>query len=491
MSTTDPQNNGKVNEEQQPPYEWTILLYMAGDNNLSEECVYALTEIKSGLKVDQPRLKVVAQFDPAGTRAETKRYELQPRDISTLDDDAKKTGWKMRETDTGEPGNLLNFLIWGIPTFKAKHYMVVLVGHGTGTDDDFLSDDNPGNSLSIPELQNVFATVKENNYTIDILGMDTCLMSMAEVCYEMLHKNVKYMVGSEGFAPNTGWPYAEIISALSKKIPTDDYKADPDPARSVAQMIVDKYREFYEPYINGGISVDQSVLEVAKIVEVEKALSGLVEVLVEDLKQNKLDHRSAKQDALLMAHWEAQSYNGETFVDLYDFCQLLEERYKDVSVDKRCQEVREAIRNLVVRYVVSGAAFQYSYGLSIYFPWAALAQKYGRLSFPQATNWTEFLQRYHSKTRRKGRSGKAAVEDVNDQAVPVDPSDLPPVRSTVPTNKGRNGNVHSMRNPPSKELIFTWPDDEAKVADERTGTSETTASKEQVGSQAEAAATAY
>ena len=491
---SDPKQNGheKINfDELPPPYEWTVLLYMAGDNNLSEECVYALMEIKDAL-ADNPRLKVVAQFDPAGRRAETKRYELHPHPHS-LEHDARKTRWRTKETDTGEPSNLLDFLRWGMPTFRAEHYMVVLVGHGTGTDDDFLRDENPPNSLSIFELETIVKKMRDDGYTIDILGMDTCLMSMAEVCYQLLEHKVGYMVASEGFAPNTGWPYASIIDELSKNIPVDGTMSQADP-RWLAQMIVDKYREFYEPYINGGISVDQSVLEVALIDDVQKAMSDLVGVLLKEFKDGQLNYGSEKQNALILAHWETQSYNGEAFVDLYDFCKLLKARYKEPEVDDKCQKVIDAITKLVVRSVVSGAAFQFSYGLSISFPWATLSPDYINLSFPKQTKWTDFLKLYHFKTQRKGR-GEQIAGGVNHQAVLSTPGEVPPVRATVPTNKGRNGEVQSMRNPPSEEFVGTWPIEEPHVPDKRPavtavhwnngekqkGTSVTTASKKKSG----------
>jgi hypothetical protein len=45
---------------------------------------------------------------------------------------------------------------------------------------------------------------------IDIVGMDSCLMSMAEVAHE-LRGSVKYMISSESFGPQSGWPYGRII----------------------------------------------------------------------------------------------------------------------------------------------------------------------------------------------------------------------------------------------------------------------------------------
>jgi len=430
------------------PGKWTVMLYLAGDNNLSEECVYSLVEAKQSLTDNDKKLTVLAQFDPAGVHAQTKRYLLSGK--GSLEKDAQATGWTAYETDTGEPDNLLEFVRWSMSQFPAEHFMLVLVGHGSGTDDDFLlHDDNPPNALSIAELRYVFEKLSNDGRTIDILGMDTCLMNMAEVCFELLRTNLTYLVGSEGFSPNTGWPYKRIIKKLTDKIRDDEKGATAD---WLAPQIVEEYKQFYVPYINGGISVDQSALRVKKIDEVKKKMFSLVGTLLDEFDRGVLDYGKDNQNALLLAHWETQSYNGEVFVDLFDFCECLAVRYNKFSSDvvKRCREVQAAIKDLVVTSRVAGAAFQFSNGLSIYFPWAVRSPAYGNLAFASETRWVDFLDRYHTKTRREGRTDPGDI--LNDL----------PVRASVPTNKGRNGNVESMRNPPTKEYISPDPAPEPK-----------------------------
>ena len=75
--------------------------------------------------------------------------------------------------------------------------MVILAGHGAGTEEDFLlrDDTTPAKKGIRPvtrqlsqhaRLRKVFERVKKNlKIKIDILGMDVCLMSMIEVCYEL------------------------------------------------------------------------------------------------------------------------------------------------------------------------------------------------------------------------------------------------------------------------------------------------------------------
>ena len=56
----------------------------------------------------------------------------------------------------------------------------------------------------------------------------------------------------------------------------------------------------------------------------------------------------------------------------------------------------------------SGFACQYSYGLSIYFPWALVSPEYVNLSFAKdlaegGTGWLEFLDTHIIATRRDPR----------------------------------------------------------------------------------------
>jgi len=65
---------------------WTVMVYLAGDNNLSTECLFALTEMKKAAPGDQ--INVLAQFDPRDEYVPTHRYEINRNGSgSTLFDD--------------------------------------------------------------------------------------------------------------------------------------------------------------------------------------------------------------------------------------------------------------------------------------------------------------------------------------------------------------------------------------------------------------------
>src|SRR6185369_7830476 len=61
-----------------PLAEWTIMIYMAGDNNLSDDCVNALKTVQ-GIKTGDI-IHVIAQFDPADTRVSSHRVVMNLHD---------------------------------------------------------------------------------------------------------------------------------------------------------------------------------------------------------------------------------------------------------------------------------------------------------------------------------------------------------------------------------------------------------------------------
>jgi hypothetical protein len=438
--------------------KWAILIYQAGDNNLSEECVFALKEMKKiGTEETTASgatkfVDVVVQFDPRGRGNPTRQFKItKPGGDGDLESDEDTTKRKF-ETDVGSPQALLDFLCESIEAIKADYYMVVLSGHGGGMDEGFLLRDEERplsripSAVSLQDLAWVFSHTRLKDKLgadrmINILGFDACLMSMTELCYQLRTSSVvEYIVAPEGYSLNSGWPYERVLERLKKEIAPLD----------LAKFIVNQYINFYLDYHLGGISVDLSVLELKRIGDLKYTVDKLAESLIAALPSGTF------RDSLILAHWEAQSYNGEQCVDLYDFCSVLQKRLvktnpKEVVVDSRCNDVKEAIRDgatpLVKWSCFTGAAFQYSFGVSIYFPWSEfdIAANYITLDFGndgivtspptkpedfKRSKWLQFLFAYTKETQRVPRE---AVTH----------------RFTPPWNRGPEGGIHSMRNPPT------------------------------------------
>ncbi len=440
---------------------WTVMVYLAGDNNLTTECMFALTEMKQAAFGDH--VNVVAQFDPSDPQLPTHRYHIHRRgkkkgfrhdiidragyvtangEISFTKESLKaqalaierKSERQLRrpsldeaylrgspvdeevitdDTDTGCPITLYNFISFCIQEYPADHYLIVLSGHAGGTERDYLlRDESSAGSLTFNELKNVFRRVKrELGKPVDILGMDNCLMSMAEICYE-LRGLAEVVVGCESFSPASGWPYREVLERLAKDFASPGSAPEQPVAEAAARAIVKEYVNYYAHYWIAGLSVTQSALNVCKVERLRELIDDLARVLEQTLIEEWRENGNAAarrqfQDALLLAHWEAQSYNGEQFVDLFDFCDCLDARLVDAAVAERCRVVKEFLRNeFVLTSCYSGAAYQYSYGVSLYFPWSQVAASYRNLDFVRDANgsgWSSFLQTYTLLTRRAPR----------------------------------------------------------------------------------------
>ena len=440
---------------------WTVMVYLAGDNNLTTECMFALTEMK---QADFGKhLNVVAQFDPSDPHLPTHRYHIKKRGkksfrhdiIDRADyvgnngevrfrneslraqalaverkrerqlrraelDEACLTGPAVEQevitddTDTGSPITLYNFITFCLQEYPADHYLVVLSGHAGGTERDYLlKDESSARSLTFNELKNVFRRVKQDRdgKAIDILGMDNCLMSMAEICYE-LRGLAEIVVGCESFSPAAGWPYREVLERLAQDFVSPKLPPEQSVAEAAARAIVREYIDYYANYWLAGLSVTQSALSMCKVErlreEIDKLAQLMEQQLVAEWRESAVNAAERPfQDALLLAHWEAQSYNGEQFVDLFDFCDRLETRLTDGVVADQCRTVKEFLSNdFVLTSCYSGAAYQYSYGVSLYFPWSHVAPSYWNLDFVEDANgsgWGSFLKTYTLLTRRAPR----------------------------------------------------------------------------------------
>jgi hypothetical protein len=413
---------------------WTIMVYLAGDNNLDSAGLVDLKEMKTTGTTD--KIAVLAQFDRAGAKRSTVRYCLKKG--TTLAKDAVE---KLGETNTGDPKVLEEFVTWGVTNYPADHYLLVLWNHGAGWDDaniyegDVFSDAAPPVSRksqpvatrgaasavkTIPlaqaragirnthralfsttvaaaikqrgiayddqaqdfldniELKKVMTRIKKSlKHKIDILGMDACLMSMAEVAFQM-RDVADYSVGSEESEPGDGWPYDRILQALAGKP-----EMTPE---ELSETIVSSYLASYK----AGENVTQSAVKLAGIKPLTAAVDGLAKALKNIL--NEVPSRSA----LVNARSQVQEYSRpyDDYCDLLDLCDLLDKGISDQAVKTACAAVKEAAAEAIVATGYKGPAVDNSRGLSLYFPKRKLSPLYKTLDFTKKTTWDEFLTAY-------------------------------------------------------------------------------------------------
>ena len=275
---------------QYPP--WLIMLYLAGDNNLSEEMVLSLQDLLAeGVPADA---RILAQFDPSGVGLEAQRYRFGIEADGTVATATRRTSSEIgasrtrsagsssrrdagrdsgrsgshakvpdtierhrdkdfdgSDVNTGNPATIADFVRWAARHDKKgqMQYLLVLSGHGAGTSADFLlKDENAQDALSMTELRTALQVATEEirsrtrqpKRKIDILGFDACFMSMGEVAYEV-REFAEILVGAEGMEPAFGWPYRRLLAKAKDR---KKHLGPQELASEIVQEYVTHYSDF-------------------------------------------------------------------------------------------------------------------------------------------------------------------------------------------------------------------------------------------------------
>jgi len=118
--------------------DWTVMVFMNGDNNLEED---ALRDFKEMARVgSSDRLNIVVQFDRHGRYAIQPQNETSPKWTQTLrfrvTKDMKPVPQNalqdVGEVNMGDGAALEDFVSWSVTRFPARRYMLVIWDHGQG-----------------------------------------------------------------------------------------------------------------------------------------------------------------------------------------------------------------------------------------------------------------------------------------------------------------------------------------------------------------------
>lgn len=239
---------------------WTVMVYMAMDNNLSVYANQNLIDMqKSGSTED---VNIVALVDkPAVT---TKRYFIQ-KNVNSTSIDSPYYDYE-RNIDSGDVNELKSFINTVCKDYPAQNYMLIMSGHGAGIMDakalkaiskNICSDDASHNAITVPELG---AALKEftANQTIQILATDACLMAMFEIMYELKDSDINYLVLSEATIPGTGYPFdGSWLSGITSNT-------------TASQLAVNLVTDYYDSYVAKATqSVTLSALNLKKFTQNE------------------------------------------------------------------------------------------------------------------------------------------------------------------------------------------------------------------------------
>ena len=197
------------------PDTWTVMVYMAADNNLEFAAFDDINEMEAAPASSS--LNTLVEVDtyvqqPILGSTTTKRLLIQqdanPNSISStvLQD--------LGEIDTGSPAALIDFVTWAVGAYPANHYVLVLWNHGAQFQGGY-TNDTSGTGMNYPELKSAFSTIESMTgiSQFDVIGFDACLMAGLEI-QRLVRDHAQVMVASAELEPGHGWDYQPILSAI-------------------------------------------------------------------------------------------------------------------------------------------------------------------------------------------------------------------------------------------------------------------------------------
>ncbi|HEU4836778.1 MAG TPA: clostripain-related cysteine peptidase, partial [Pyrinomonadaceae bacterium] len=434
--------------------EWTIMIYMAGDNNLAVDMAYAMEQIKgvAATGAENPNLFVYydgnspaiptlyCDFSEPGKARYVRSYMVPDKSFQVP---------KKGNENAANPRSILNFVDWclnkvevennGEITFgrRAQKYALIFSGHSLGFQDiGLFKDESSGKAMKMSDfydmLQGLVGSRKElqeiaesRNWLnedrkienelvgkkLDILGFDSCVMGMLEVGYQF-NQVAKTMISSEGSVPSAGWTYAKILGCLTRE---NNRGID---TREVAELFVREFIRSQDSYTVGGVSVDMAAWDLGRFHQLSDAFNDLAEALIDCFKDRESRIYRQMERVILHVHWKCQSYMYDQNVDLGDFCELLDRECGLVveelgdgedteilnRVQKECRDVLKELRKAVILGGFSGGGYQYSNGVSVFFPWSREGYDVSRKNYEtlwfakdvkrERLSWADFLKKY-------------------------------------------------------------------------------------------------
>jgi len=370
-----------ISQKLAPEKKWALLIYIAGDNNLSD---YGLTDIQELCdEGSSDQVYVGVEIDTYGEHTGSIRYEITEPDWTGK---AHRTVIdRLPEKDSGDPETLLSFLNWGLNRYKAENYLLVVWNHGSGfrhVRRDIGYDDF-GSSLDMPEIENALrrAGINQDN-KIAIMGFDACLMSMLEIAHHF-REQTDIIIGSQQTEPADGWPYDKVLKAVKQS----------RDSHTVAKKIVDEYISYYRNH--GVFGLTQSAIQLIYTENAINRLSELGNLLAEEI--------STCRNCLREIRMDLQTFEMADYVDIIHLCELIAQKIDDQNIKETANKVIASTKDCILSSKTLGSSVQNANGLSVWFPaydflYYNYRAKYLSLAFasdPSNMGWVKFLDKYH------------------------------------------------------------------------------------------------
>jgi hypothetical protein len=313
---------------------WTLMVYVAADNDLEPFALRDLNEMESVRGLDAAGINVLAMVDRAGGYSvasgnwtDTRRAQILPDSSTGTVTSLASPATSIGERNMGDPATLAEFIDWAQATAPAQRYALVIWDHGGGLKGAAWDDASNGDRLTIREIRTALDASTVGHF--DIVGFDCCQMAMTEMAFA-LQGRADVFVASQDNEPGDGWAYDRVLARLA---------GTPNMgAAQLATTIVDTYAAAYA----GQQGITLSATDLAQLDGIEGALDRFV-----DAARGATGADRAALASAATATLRFPSGGGAPWRDLIDFMEEVETRSASPVVDAAARGVAEAVRGAV------------------------------------------------------------------------------------------------------------------------------------------------
>lgn len=376
---------------------WTLMIYLAADNDLEEFAIGDLNEME--LVGSTTAVNVVVQMDRAigydgsnGDWTDTRRFFVnRDTDFDTVNSEVVQ---RVGETNTGDPAALVDFALWAMRTYPAERYALIIWDHGgawlgLATDASAAEDD-----LSMPEMEEALSQISaaNNGARLDLIGFDACLMSQFEV-YRAVAPYGLYGVAAQETIPGFGWEYATPLEALTRNPEMDGL--------ALGRAFVDSFMHFYTEVVTYYDVFDLGVVDLRQSDTVLESINSFSDAVRANPGPVLSSIGDARNNTLVFGGFDdPQYFDLWSSADLLQFMELLSALSPDRAVTQAAQAVLEVGAQMAV-YHRANPVLEESRGIAIYFPrnhsaysQYNLSSRYADATSPDLDGWRTFLDTF-------------------------------------------------------------------------------------------------
>ncbi|MCE1246181.1 MAG: clostripain-related cysteine peptidase [Firmicutes bacterium] len=366
--------------------DWTVLVYIAGDNNLEAAGLLNINQMEQVGSTDN--VNIVVEYDRNGEYDSSldwtgcRRYYINKADNpgqinSTLLQD-------LGQTDTGDVNQFVDFVEWGATEYPADRYMVIMWDHGSGwrakelkNSKGICYDDTSGNHITENQMRDGLAQIETFlGKKIELVAMDGCQMAHIEVAYDVMN-SANYLVFSEQNVPFDGLPYHLFLADLVAN-PTMN-------GATLGTSVVDNYISYY---VNQGTTdVCLSCVNLNALSPVVTAVNNFATDAMGLMTTEKANLITARDNTAVIETSSADTK------DLYEFMTQVKAVTNDATLQADATTVQTAMQDSIVANS-TGTSSSTGHGYCIWLPDASQYSDsidiYDAISFG-SLEWKNFI----------------------------------------------------------------------------------------------------